>query len=376
MLNKFYKIQDTIDVYVKDLFENDKVIITFHKMTTRQRVEIITKKNVAEFLALLDGKRSTVQILQMLGEFSESEAENLIMYLLKEHLIIDSTLKNEVDERYERQINYFDDMILDRRGSETQNILASKKIVILGCGAIGSNIAEILVRSGVKSLTLVDYKKITHGNIDLHLYANTEDINQFKVDVLAVYLNKINTKVKILKHNQKLLPNTDLSKWIGDNDDLVINTCDEPYIGHTSLKLGRYLQSKNIALYVAGGFDAHLMSSGELIYPPFTPCIDCSQQTFTKALDGWKPTYSLIKTSESIIENDKFVQDSNYTVGGSGGLIMMSSFSANLSCMKIIQFLCEDSTLDYTPIRYEYLANKGVMTEFSLSRQEKCNVCN
>lgn len=376
MLDKFYKIQDTIDVYVKDLFENDKVIITFHKMTTRQRVEIITKKNVAEFLALLDGKRSTVQILQMLGEFSELEAEKLITYLLKEHLLIDSTLKNEVDERYERQINYFDDMILDRSGSETQNILASKKIVILGCGSIGSNIAEILVRSGVESLTLVDYKKITRGNIDLHLYANTEDIDQLKVDVLAVYLNKINSKVKILKHNQKLLPSTDLSKWIDDNNDLVINTCDEPYIGHTSLKLGRYLQSKNIALYVAGGFDAHLMSSGELIYPPFTPCIDCSQQTFTKALDGWKPTYSLIETSGSIIENDKFVQESNYTVGGSGGLIMMSSFSANLSCMKIIQFLCEDSTLDYTPIRYEYLANKGVMTEFSLSRQEKCNVCN
>lgn len=376
MLDKFYKIQDTIDVYVKDLFENDKVIITFHKMTTRQRIEIITKKNVAEFLALLDGKRSTVQILQMLGEFSELEAEKLITYLLKEHLLIDSTLKNEVDERYERQINYFDDMILDRSGSETQNILASKKIVILGCGSIGSNIAEILVRSGVESLTLVDYKKITRGNIDLHLYANTEDIDQFKVDVLAVYLNKINSKVKILKHNQKLLPSTDLRKWIDDNDDLVINTCDEPYIGHTSLKLGRYLQSKNIALYVAGGFDAHLMSSGELIYPPFTPCIDCSQQTFTKALDGWKPTYSLIETSGSIIENDKFVQESNYTVGGSGGLIMMSSFSANLSCMKIIQFLCEDSTLDYTPIRYEYLANKGVMTEFSLSRQEKCNVCN
>lgn len=376
MLDKFYKIQDTIDVYVKDLFENDKVIITFHKMTTRQRVEIITKKNVAEFLALLDGKRSTVQILKMLGEFSELEAEKLITYLLKEHLLIDSTLKNEVDERYERQINYFDDMILDRSGSETQNILGSKKIVILGCGSIGSNIAEILVRSGVESLTLVDYKKITRGNIDLHLYANTEDIDQLKVDVLAVYLNKINSKVKILKHNQKLLPSTDLSKWIDDNNDLVINTCDEPYIGHTSLKLGRYLQSKNIALYVAGGFDAHLMSSGELIYPPFTPCIDCSQQTFTKALDGWKPTYSLIETSGSIIENDKFVQESNYTVGGSGGLIMMSSFSANLSCMKIIQFLCEDSTLDYTPIRYEYLANKGVMTEFSLSRQENCNVCN
>ena len=45
MLNKFLKIQDTVDVYIKDLEQDEKVIVTFHKMTTRQRVEIITKKN-------------------------------------------------------------------------------------------------------------------------------------------------------------------------------------------------------------------------------------------------------------------------------------------------------------------------------------------
>ncbi|TCB69240.1 ThiF family adenylyltransferase [Acinetobacter sp. ANC 4216] len=376
MLNKFLKIQDTVDVYIKDLEQDEKVIVTFHKMTTRQRIEIITKKNVAEFLALLDGKKSVIEILNKLGEFSNEDAEKLITYLSNEHLLVDTTLNIDIDQRYDRQINYFDDMILDRRGAETQKLLASKNIVLLGCGAIGSTIAEILVRAGVQCLTLVDFKKITKSNIDLHLFATKENIGHSKVQALSEYLTKINHRISIKTFNEKLLPNTDLSKWIDNKVDLVINSCDEPYIGHTSLKVGRYLHHFKIPLYVAGGFDAHLMSSGELINPPFTPCIDCSQQTFTKALEGWKPTYSYINASDVILEDTQLDSKNNYTVGGAGGLIMMSGFSANLSCIKILQFLCEDSSFDHTPIRYEYLPNHGVMTEFVLSRQEECNVCN
>ena len=376
MLNKFLKIQDTVDVYIKDLDEDDKVILTFHKMTTRQRIEIITKKDVAQFLALLDGKKTVIEILKQLGSFSRTDAEKLITYLSNEHLIVDTSLSKNIDNRYDRQINYFDDMILDRRGTETQKLLASKKIVLLGCGAVGSAIAEILVRAGVQSLTLVDYKIITNCNIDLHLFATKENIGQSKVKSLSEHLKCINHQININFFNEKLLPHTDLSKWIDESVDLVINSCDEPYIGHTSLKIGRYLHPFNIPLYVAGGFDAHLMSSGELINPPFTPCIDCAQQTFTKALADWKPTYTYMSASDAIVENTNIENKSNYTVGGAGGLIMMSGFSANLSCMKIIQFLCEDSSFDHTPIRYEYLPNHGLMTEFILLHQEKCSVCN
>lgn len=106
MLNKFFKIQDTVDVYIKDLEQDGKVIITFHKMTTRQRVEIITKKNVAEFLALLDGKKSVIEILNKLGKFSSEEAEKLITYLSNEHLLTDTSLNIDIDHRYDRQINY------------------------------------------------------------------------------------------------------------------------------------------------------------------------------------------------------------------------------------------------------------------------------
>lgn len=380
MLNKVFNLKNTIDIFVTETESPNKVLLTFHKMTTRTRIELIVGKSVAEFLALLDGLKTVKSILKELGNFNETEALSLITFLQEQHLIVDNCESNEVSPRFSRQIAYFDDMILDRSGSDTQTKLASKKIVILGCGSVGAAIAETLVRAGISKLSLVDYKIITESCMDRHLFTRLDHIGLSKVEVLADYLRSIDTSVKIKTYQEHLLPKTDLSKWIQNDTDLIINSCDEPYIGHIALKIGRYAQTKNIPLYIAGGFDAHLMSSGELVYPPHTPCIDCAQQTFTKALGNWKPTYSDTARLENILETQETIQipsdiSASYQIGGAGGLVMMSCFSAHLSCLKILQFLAEDSAYDYKSIRYEYLLNDGELTSFEMLKQEYCHVC-
>jgi molybdopterin/thiamine biosynthesis adenylyltransferase len=339
---------------------------------------MIATKDVAKFIALLDGKSNSEAILENMGNFSKESALSLINYLSTQHLITDVSLDKTISSRYLRQVPYFDDMVLDRTGQETQDILSKKSIVVLGCGSTGSAIAEILVRTGIKNLTLVDYKNITKKNIHRHIYATSQDIGKSKVRSLADFLNKISRDTIINIYHDIIIPTTDLSELIPQNTDLVINSCDEPYIGHTSLKIGRHLHARNIPLYVAGGFDAHLMSSGELISPPKTPCIDCAQKTFTNALGEWKPTYSTI--TPSIANNSTNFSDdqgtSDYIAGGPGGVAAMSGFSANLGSLRMIQFLVEDSTFDYTTKRHEYLINGGTMTDFEMQRQEGCSVCN
>lgn len=381
MLNSIYKLQDTIDIYISEIDDSEKIFLTFHKMTTRERIELIVGRAVAEFLALLDGIKTVDLILKNLGDFNEDDALKLITFLQEKHLIIDVMEYDELDPRFSRQIAYFDDMILDRRGRDTQKLFALKKVVILGCGAVGAAIAENLVRAGISKFVLVDYKLVTKSSMDRHLFTRLNDIGLAKVEVLKNYLKTIDSTVTIDTYQECLLPQTDLSKWITDDTNLIINSCDEPYIGHTSVKVGRYAQTRNIPLYVAGGFDAHLMSSGELIYPPHTPCIDCTQQTFTKALGDWKPIYSTTAQIKNIVHPKEIVSitsdiSKSYQIGGAGGLIMMNGFSAHLSCLKILQFLAEDSTYDYKTIRYEYLPNNGELTEFEMQKQEQCHVCN
>ena len=77
MLQRKLYLQHTIDVYVAELAEG-KFKLTFHRMTTRERIEIITSRAVAEFLALLNGKNSVEEILKKLGTFDELEAKNFI----------------------------------------------------------------------------------------------------------------------------------------------------------------------------------------------------------------------------------------------------------------------------------------------------------
>lgn len=376
MLNKILKIKDTIDVFVSETESPEKVLIIFHKMTTRDRIELLAGKAVAEFLALLNGKDTTLVVLQKMGNFDEIAALDLLKYLDQQHLIVEVTNEIKISQRYKRQIAYFDDLVLDRPGDKTQEKLARKTVVILGCGSVGSAIAEILARVGILNFILIDYKNITKKNISSHTFAITHDIGKSKPQALADYLKKINKNIVVTIQYEMLITTTDLSRWIPNNADLVINSCDEPYIGHTSLKVGRYLHPRNIALYVVGGFDAHLMSSGELIYPPHTPCIDCTQKTFTKALGAWQPTYSAVESVGVSADISLNLSSNDYIAGGPGGGVVMSSFSANLGALRILEFLSEDSTIDYGTIRYEYLINSGVMTEFEMLKQEQCRVCN
>lgn len=379
MLQKIFRIKDSIDIYISDTEAAEKVLLTFHRMTTRERIEMVAGRQVAEFLALLDGKTTVKTLLSRLGTFNPEQAVKLLEYLSSQRLVIDVADKQTIDSRYERQIAFFDDMIPERPGEATQGILSGKKVVIMGCGAVGSAIAEILARAGVLHLTLVDCKCISANHVVRHSFVRSFDIGKRKVDVLSSQLKRINANISITPIHAQLRPETDLGRFIHDDANLVINTCDEPYIGHTSLKIGRFAHARNIPIYIAGGFDAHLMSSGELLYPPHTPCIDCAQNSFNTALKDWKPIYGNVPSGAiGLIESSKLGDDNkveNYLVGGAGGLAMMNGFSAFMGCMKILRFLSEDPSFQHEAIRYEYLLNSGEMTEFKMNKRKDCHVC-
>lgn len=375
MLNEIYKIKDSIDVFVSETESPEKVLVIFHKMTTRDRIEMIAGKPVAEFLALLNGRRTILDVLNELGNVDVNEASKLIQFLLDQRLIIRLAEIGGEDSRYKRQIAYFDDLILERPGQRTQKLLQTKHVTVLGCGGVGGAIAETLARVGVGGIKLFDYKRVLEGNLGRDTYSQVGDLGKPKVEVLKSFLERINHEITVSVVEDMLLPYTDLTQWIPSNTNLVVNTCDEPYIGHTSLKLGRFLQAQGIPLYVAGGFDAHLMSSGELIYPPLTPCIDCAQKTFTNALGEWKPTYISVPDGEAELARE-VAFEKNYILGGSGGCAAISAFSAHLASLRIIEFLSEDSAINFDTVRHEYLINSGHVTDFQMKKQDECHVCN
>lgn len=65
------------------------------------------------------------------------------------------------------------------------------RIHIIGCGSVGSVVAENLVRFGITKVTLYDFDIVEGKNIANQLFDN-EDIGRSKVDALADHLRKIN----------------------------------------------------------------------------------------------------------------------------------------------------------------------------------------
>ena len=74
------------------------------------------------------------------------------------------------------------------RAGVTQQEARDLRVAVVGCGAVGSYIADLLFRSGVRRMTLIDHEVLRPGNVVRHL-AGTHDVGRFKVhavrDVLA-----------------------------------------------------------------------------------------------------------------------------------------------------------------------------------------------
>lgn len=77
--------------------------------------------------------------------------------------------------------------------------LTTQKIALIGLGAIGSMVAETLVRSGVKELGLWDNDTVEPGNICRSVYT-TDDLGESKVVALTSMLKKISPECKIKGH--------------------------------------------------------------------------------------------------------------------------------------------------------------------------------
>lgn len=105
-----------------------------------------------------------------------------------------------------------------RAGSETSRY-SEKKVAIVGCGAIGSQLAGLLFRSGVRHLTLVDPERMRPGNIVRHLATNgfvglpkpmavKAELNSYGLDVTNV--KPVVTHIQDKEQAVKLLQGHDL----------------------------------------------------------------------------------------------------------------------------------------------------------------------
>lgn len=72
--------------------------------------------------------------------------------------------------------------------------MCTEKLHIIGCGAIGSTVAENLVRFGLTNIVLYDFDTVENHNIANQMFRET-DVGRLKTEALAEYLCTINHEV-------------------------------------------------------------------------------------------------------------------------------------------------------------------------------------
>ncbi len=65
--------------------------------------------------------------------------------------------------------------------------LARVRIAVVGCGAVGSYVADLLLRSGVRRLRLIDHQRLRPGNVVRHL-AGDRYVGAFKTEAVRACL--------------------------------------------------------------------------------------------------------------------------------------------------------------------------------------------
>ncbi|MEQ9442145.1 MAG: ThiF family adenylyltransferase [Cyclobacteriaceae bacterium] len=80
---------------------------------------------------------------------------------------------------------------------------AQQSILLIGVGALGSMLAEVLVRLGCIGITLVDHDIVEIGNMARHVLS-TNDVGRFKAEALAEHLNRIIPHANVNHHNQTI----------------------------------------------------------------------------------------------------------------------------------------------------------------------------
>jgi tRNA A37 threonylcarbamoyladenosine dehydratase len=83
-------------------------------------------------------------------------------------------------------------------GNDVTEALEKSHVIVAGLGGVGSWCAEALVRSGIGSISIVDFDTICVSNINRQVQASSKNIGRLKTEALEERLRDINPSCRIV----------------------------------------------------------------------------------------------------------------------------------------------------------------------------------
>ena len=111
-------------------------------------------------------------------------------------------------------------------GREGLQKLASKHVLVVGLGGVGSFAAEFIGRSGVGEMTIIDGDVVDITNVNRQLVATQRNVGQSKAEWMEDRLLAINPKIKLKAIKEFLRPEA-MTKLLMENQfDYIVDCID------------------------------------------------------------------------------------------------------------------------------------------------------
>jgi len=93
---------------------------------------------------------------------------------------------------------------LPELGEAGQARLKSARVLVVGCGGLGSPLLRYLASAGIGTLGLVDFDKVEVHNLHRQILFTPQDVGKYKAEVAAEKLKVINPHIDLIAFNTKL----------------------------------------------------------------------------------------------------------------------------------------------------------------------------
>lgn len=247
------------------------------------------------------------------------------------------SLSKSEKERYTRQVS------LD---GWDQAKLKNARVLIAGCGGLGSASAFYLAAAGIGTLVLCDGDRVERSDLNRQILYGEESAGRLKVEAAQERLLSLNSDIHI----------DTCAEYISDsNAPAVIEGCDMIVDGLDNIAgrhiLNRLSVEKKIP-YMYGATGGFLGYAG-LFHPPYTACLNCSmpQESVADAampVAGFMPgTIGLLQATAAI----KYILGLDQTLEGRLCIYDSRTFSFDIVMIeKRLGCFCGQRSVDYLKV--------------------------
>ncbi len=149
---------------------------------------------------------------------------------------------------YERIINLI--------GMDNFKKINNCKVLLVGCGGVGSFAFTALIRSGFLNITVIDKDQVELSNLNRQLVASLDTIGKSKVEIALNMAKNLNKDIKIKAINTYL--SSDNINILDKDYDYIIDACDTL---KTKVELIKWAEENNIKIITSLGMGNRINAS-------------------------------------------------------------------------------------------------------------------